>query len=283
VGVGWVDAADEEDQTRRRSRVRLDEPTDTSGSEAVDREALRAALREVLAEERAAAGTLEEAGKEPEGVSAADVLASLERAYRAELEAKGRVAALDAAALDGAPLDGAAPEAALKSAPVPEASDPAQGDEPVDSTEPDDEIGGAETRPRLAHRREQHGAERPPRQQSVAQVDAASLRAEPEPEPSRASAPDVRVGTVNVHQGDVNHVDARRLSVVNQYQQYQSVFFYAPPVVPSLPPSRAAAGTSGQSPLSQPTPSAHHQSPWSPVDYSKHHNPWGPTFGRRIP
>lgn len=287
VGIGWIDSvierADERAEAReraaKRARARFAASpsadsrsgSGTGAPEGVDREALRAALLELLAEERAASGAAKVGNEESAGVSAADVLASLERSYRAELEAKERDGALAVALVDELPVSAAG---------TPPTEDAADGDEELARGETPPEVVQAAPSKQAALRpsgvpSSEHAALQPAESGPVSAEPAAAGTGEP-PEP-------VRIGSMTVHQGDVNHVDARQLSVVNQYQQFQSVFWYAPPAVPSQAAPRTTTSTSGRSPLSQPLPSAHDQSPWSPVDYSKHHNPWGSTFGRRVP
>lgn len=294
AGLHWVTSA-QMDAAKARSREaaargsepRQDDPSETAredDGERVDREVLRRALRELLAEEGALPGSAESslgsADSAPgEGISAAEVLAGLERAYQAALASQRSLeeAARLAASLnqtsqedgreqqqDGPELDGARAMA--------EASRPTEAAEPVRRSAEEDEAQAV-------------AAEPPPEPERPQRVAARSKSIDEAPAPTATGT--VREH-VQVHNGDVTQVDARQTAVV---QQIQPIFLYAPYFAGASPrvsqPAPGARnrtfGSPGQSPLSRPSPSAHEQSPWSPIDYSLHHNPWGSTFGRRIP
>lgn len=231
----------------------------------VDREALRAVVTELLEEEARSAslGDDSDPAGEGEGVSAADALARLEAAYRAELEAR----------------EGEEPMRELEYTSAAKA----------ESREGDHELpevpAAPEVRPLVEV--EEPGAEEA-EPELLARADAADRDAE---------SGNVQVGSVQVVNGDVNHVDARQthasqVAVINHYQPvFVQPWFDTAPTQGQL---RGQAQAQGQghasssssrdvSPLSKPMPSAHDQSPWSPIDYSRHHNPWGPIFGRPIP
>lgn len=242
------------------------EASDDASKAPVDREALRAVLTELLAEEgRAVADDRAEDLAPAEGISAAEALARLEAAYRAELEGR----AGQRQALQGAE-SAARTEEDLSDVPEEGWGEPLAG-RGLDRDPPGEleEVDSGDLGPRLA-------------------------QAAPTPVPNQKVATQstgVRIEGVQVHNGDVNHVDARQthasqVAIINHYQPvFVQPWFGTPPISSSPPsggvPSSSPAG--GGSPLSKPMESAHDQSPWSPVDYSRHHNPWGPTFGRRIP
>jgi hypothetical protein len=269
-----------------------EEPTGAdTGRTQVDREALRAALAELLAEERRSvpAEIAEEEEPDPaEGMSAAEALARLEAAYRAELAARERLARAheEESPEEGVVAEQAADERAVAERTFAEASvedprerelleAPARGVRAM--REREDPEQDVESGPRLARAERARGrsAAEPP---THLQGDPANGRVEPA---------NVRIEGVQVHNGDVHHVDARQthtnqVAIINHYQP---VFVqpWPPPAAAQRKPAARVPAPSQLSPLSRPLESAHDQSPWSPVDYSRHHNPWGSTFGRRIP
>ena len=252
--------------------VPLEGAAEDEGRLQVDREVLRAALAELLEEDaRLAPHDVVEEPDPAEGISAADALTRLETAYRAQLEAREGERHLLPAEVTIA--EGTTSEEEM------ELDLPEPAEAPLGEALAAAEIEGPE---------ELDDVERGPRLARVERAAAPPGLSTGSPTgPSTEPSTNMQIEGVQVHNGDVHLVDARQthsnqVSIINQYQ---AVF-----VQPWLSPAGGQRGGGARapapsqvSPLSKPLESAHDQSPWSPVDYSRHHNPWGSTFGRRIP
>lgn len=213
-------------------------PNEAPASVPLDREVLRAALAELLAEEEASPEEDDEQGE-----SASEALMRLERAYRAELEAQARRER----------------EEALEASAVEYAVD--------DSVRAPDETAPARSRGSIRAQAEEH-LDEPVGEAAVLPVDA------------RTAA------NAGAHREEIPVAHQRAESAPTALVTPVQPLFFAPMALPPAaaeapaPPGRTPTSSS---PLSKPLPSAHDQSPWSPIDYSRHHNPWGATFGRRVP